>query len=159
MYTNIRDAVNIRDVAMYSTLRCDDVAMPRWSTVLGHARRPLAPVLGFRPRNFYRTAASEWGRLLNNVLHMAPSRSIYIIAQAGLDIVVPGQQPRANRVAPIERLLFPQVVIDRIGILAERVRSQQRVDCSLVRHVCSGAPARVDSRDRSGVSVRSLEPG
>ncbi len=41
-----------------------------WTEVLGHAARPLAPVLGIRPQNVYRAAAQgraaapEWKRLL-----------------------------------------------------------------------------------------------
>src|SRR5574341_1576364 len=41
-----------------------------WTEVLGHAGRPLAPVLGIRPQNVYRAAAQgraaapEWKRLL-----------------------------------------------------------------------------------------------
>ena len=49
---------------MYSTLRWDELTMPRWPTVLGHIGRPVAPTLGFRPQNFYRAGASEWERLL-----------------------------------------------------------------------------------------------
>jgi len=52
--------VNVWDPAMSTTLRWDDVAMPRWPTVRGQAGRPLAPVLGFRPQNLHRAAASEW---------------------------------------------------------------------------------------------------
>jgi hypothetical protein len=37
----------------------DCVAKPRWPTVLGQARHPLAPGLGSRPKNVYRAAASE----------------------------------------------------------------------------------------------------
>ena len=55
----IESAEDVRDIAMYSTLRWDDVAMPRWPTVLGQARHPLAPGLGSRPKNVYRAAASE----------------------------------------------------------------------------------------------------
>ena len=50
---------NVRDVAMHSTLRWDDVAMSRWPIVLGQAKRPLALVLGFRPRKAQRAAVSE----------------------------------------------------------------------------------------------------
>ena len=55
---------NVRDVAMHSTLRWDDVAMSRWPIVLGQAKRPLALVLGFRPRKAQRAAVSEWEHLL-----------------------------------------------------------------------------------------------
>ena len=44
---------------MYCALRLGERTTPRWPTLLGQARRPLAPVLGFRPQTFYRAAASE----------------------------------------------------------------------------------------------------
>ena len=43
----IESAEDVRDIAMYSTLRWDDVAMPRCPTIPGQARHPLAFVLGF----------------------------------------------------------------------------------------------------------------
>ena len=51
---------------MFRTVRWDDVALPRWPTVLGEARRTLAPALGFRPRYVYRAAASETNASLPN---------------------------------------------------------------------------------------------
>jgi len=45
--------LNVRQVTMQSALRRDNVAPPRWPTLLG-----------VRPQYLYRAGASEWERLL-----------------------------------------------------------------------------------------------
>src|SRR5581483_6546520 len=42
------------------------------------------------------------------------------VAQEGVDVVVAGDEPLAGRLEPLDRLVLPQRLVDRIGVGDER---------------------------------------